>query len=127
MKLLLDSHALIWWVAESPRLDPSLVDRIEDEANDVLVSAVSVWEIEVKKARGKLDFPGHTALLTQAAGFTPLPITSTHAQVAAMLPPHHRDPFDRMLVAQAQSEDAVLVTSDDALRPYDVAILPAST
>jgi PIN domain nuclease of toxin-antitoxin system len=127
LKLLLDSHVLIWWIAESPRLDPSVVERIEDEANDVLISPVSVWEIEVKKARGKLDFPGHTALLIQAAGFKPLPITPHHAHVAATLPQHHRDPFDRMLVAQSQVEDAVLVTADGALRRYDVAILPAAT
>lgn len=126
MKLLLDTNALLWWIAESPRLDPSVVERIEDEANAVLASAVTIWEVEIKKAGGKLRIPGDVALLTQAAGFTPLPITYRHAHVAAGLPAHHRDPFDRMLVAQAQLEDAVLVTADGALQRYDVPILPAS-
>lgn len=127
MKLLLDSNVLIWWIRESPRLDASVAERIDDEDNEVLISAVSVWEIEIKKAIGKLQMGGHTAMLIQAAGFTPLPITPHHAHVAATLPPHHGDPFDRMLVAQTQLEDAVLVTADGALRRYDVAILPAST
>lgn len=93
----------------------------------MLISAVTVWEIEIKKALGKLESRGDMALLMQAAGFTPLPMSYRHAHVAAWLPRHHGDPFDRMLVAQTQLEDAVLVTADDALRRYDVPILPASS
>jgi PIN domain nuclease of toxin-antitoxin system len=125
LRLLLDSHALVWWLLEDPQLAPDVAEAIEDEANDVLASAVTVWEIEIKKTAGKLRLPGDVALQIQAAGFTPLPITYRHAHVAAQLPRHHGDPFDRMLVAQAMLEDASLVTADGVLDGYGVPILPA--
>lgn len=125
MRLLLDTNALIWWLAEDPCLQPRTAEAIEAADNDVLVSAVSVWEIEIKRRKGALTSPNNVALQVRAAGFRPLPITDAHAQMAGRLPRHHGDPFDRMLVAQAHLEGAVLVTSDGELDRYGVPILPA--
>lgn len=122
MSLLLDTHALLWWVA-GETLDPSVVARISDPGTLVAVSAASAWEIAIKRALGKLDFEGSFDALVREGGFEPLAITVSHAERAGALPPHHRDPFDRMLVAQAQSEQLTLVTRDAAFDPYDVAVL----
>jgi PIN domain nuclease of toxin-antitoxin system len=95
-----------------------------DPANDVLVSAVSAWEIAIKAALGRLSFPiDRLAGVLVTMGVQPLPISLTHAVAAGALPRHHDDPFDRMLVAQARLEDLVLVTEDAAIARYDVAIL----
>jgi PIN domain nuclease of toxin-antitoxin system len=127
VRLLLDTHALLWALDTPARLRPATREAIESPANSVLVSAASAWEIAIKQALGRLDFPlaRFDALLVEA-GLTPLPISSAHAVTAGHLPPHHRDPFDRMLVAQALREDAVLVTDDAAMAPYGVARLAAS-
>jgi PIN domain nuclease of toxin-antitoxin system len=125
MRLLLDSHTLVWWLAEDSKLAPTATKAIDSSSNEVMVSAASVWEIEIKRTIGKLPLRGDVALHIQAAGFTPLAMTYRHAHAAGRLPRHHRDPFDRMLVAQAQLEDAALVTSDEELLQYDVPILSA--
>lgn len=127
MRLLLDTHTLLWALDTPARLSPTTRTALEDPANSVLVSAASAWEIAIKQALGRLDFPlaRFEALLVEA-GLTPLPITTAHAVTAGQLPPHHRDPFDRMLVAQALREDAVLVTDDAAIAPYGVACLAAT-
>lgn len=123
MNLLLDTHALLWWLAGA-RLAPMAQDQIADPTTIVAVSAASIWEAEIKRAVGKLrvdgSLPGHVA----EAGFEPLPISLEHAERAGGLPLHHRDPFDRMLVAQAQAEGLMLVTRDDAFAAYEVAVLP---
>lgn len=127
MRLLLDTHALLWALDTPARLRPTTRAALEDPANTVLVSAASAWEISIKQALGRLEFPlaRFDALLAEA-GFTPLPINTAHAVTAGQLPPHHRDPFDRMLVAQALREDAVLVTDDAAMGPYGVPCLAAT-
>ncbi len=122
MSLLLDTHALLWWLG-GEQMDPTATERIADPQVLVAVSAASVWEMAIKRAIGKLAFDGPIAPEVQAAGFEALPITAAHAEAAGSLPPHHRDPFDRMLVAQAMIEDLTIVTRDDHLDPYDVRIL----
>ncbi len=122
MKLLLDTHALLWWQGGSRRLTAAARKGITD-ASVVFVSAVSAWEIAIKTALGKLRLPGPLAEAMDANGFTELPIRFTHATVLGTLPAHHSDPFDRMLLAQAMVEDLILVTHDQQLRPYNVPTL----
>jgi PIN domain nuclease of toxin-antitoxin system len=123
--LLLDAHAILWWLADDPILDRSAHAAIRDPANDVLVSAASVWEIEIKRAIGKLDAPDGLVDAIESAGFGSIPITLADAERAGRLPAHHRDPFDRMLVAQAGRLDAVIVTRDSAFGAYQVETLTA--
>jgi PIN domain nuclease of toxin-antitoxin system len=120
--LLLDTHALLWWLGGED-LDPATAGRIADPATLVAVSAASIWEAGIKAAIGKLDIPEELAPTVVDAGFEPLPITFAHAEAAAQLPPHHRDPFDRMLIAQAQLEGLTIVTRDQAFAPYEVEVL----
>lgn len=124
MSLLLDTHVVLWWL-EGTGLDDTVVERISDGGELVVVSAASIWEAAIKAALGKLDMPEALAAAVIDEGFEPLPITFEHAEMAGGLPPHHRDPFDRMLVAQALREDLTLVTHDPAFDPYGVALLPA--
>lgn len=125
MILLLDAHALLWWFDNAATLDPMARASIGDPANDVLVSAATVWEIEIKRASGRLRAPAGLVDAIASAGFTGLAVGGRDAEAAARLPVHHRDPFDRMLIAQAARLDAVLVTRDVAFRPYGVEILRA--
>lgn len=123
MNLLLDTHVLLWWIAGEP-LDPEASTQIADPANLVCVSAASVWEMSIKQALGKLHLEGDIDAVL-AEDFEPVPITFDDARRAGSLPGHHRDPFDRMLVAQAQARDLILVSRDPALQPYGVQILRA--
>jgi PIN domain nuclease of toxin-antitoxin system len=118
MRLLLDSHVLLWWDASDERLPQNARSMIADPANEVLVSAASIWEIAIKNALGKIKVSGRLADVAAANGFRSLPIEASHAERAAGLPPHHRDPFDRMLVAQAFDEGCTLVTHDQRLALY---------
>jgi PIN domain nuclease of toxin-antitoxin system len=127
MELLLDTHAFLWWLGDDPKLGPDARATIARPANTVFVSAASVWEIAVKRASGKLDAPGDVVEWIESNDFTDLPIDVDHAVAAAELPMHHNDPFDRMLVAQAQLEDLTLVARDDQIAKYRVAILDART
>jgi PIN domain nuclease of toxin-antitoxin system len=124
MKLLLDSHAYLWWLSDDGQLSATARLAIASPANAVLVSAATIWEIEIKRALGKLD-AGDDDLVAEIAanGFGDLPIGPAHAAAAARLPRHHSDPFDRMLIAQAQAEGLACVTTDPAFRGYDVATL----
>ncbi len=122
MSLLLDTCALLWWLAGS-QLSEEAAGRIADPGELVVVSAASIWEAAIKQALGKLTMPGPLAQVALEGGFEPLPITFEHAERAGSLPKHHRDPFDRMLVAQAQLEDLTIVTRDPSFAPYEVAIL----
>jgi PIN domain nuclease of toxin-antitoxin system len=123
--LLLDAHALLWWLADDPTLDDGARSSIADPSSDVLVSAATVWEIGIKRALGKLEAPDGLPEAVDATGFIGLPVTLGDADFAAALPAHHRDPFDRMLVAQAARLGAVIVTRDEAFRPYGIPLLAA--
>ena len=125
-RLLLDTQAVLLALADDPKLAPSARSAIADPANDVFVSAVSIWEIAIKRALGKLKAPGGIAALVEESGFQELVVTSFHAEQAGGLPMHHRDPFDRMLVAQAQAEGLVIVTSDRRIPLYEVRTVSAS-
>jgi len=126
VRLLLDTNALIWTLAAPDRLSPRAAEEIQDSANDVVVSVISAWEIGLKRAKGKLDLRGDLELSLDERGFQPLPLSLRHALAVESLPPEHHDPFDRMLVAQAQVEKLTLVTSDRMMRRYPIAVLPAS-
>jgi PIN domain nuclease of toxin-antitoxin system len=125
MILLLDAHTLLWWLADDPTLAVDARSAIADPANDVLVSAAIIWEIEIKRALGKLDAPMGLVEAVEQGGFGVLPITGTDGERAGRLPAHHRDPFDRMLVAQAARTDAIIVTRDAAFEPYAIDVLTA--
>ena len=126
MRLLLDSHVVLWLVTSAPSRSSNAVETLVDDANDALVSAVSIWELEIKRLKGQLEAPSDLLDRIEDAGFRLLSLTPDNALDAARLPPHHRDPFDRLLVAQAQGEAATLVTADEALAAYDVPIMPVS-
>lgn len=120
MKLLLDTHAALWWAAGDGRLGAQARAELEDDANPVLLSAAVVWEIAIKRSRGKLRAPEDLVAVLTGVGAQALPITLDHAAATERLPPHHGDPFDRVLIAQAQLERATLVTGDTKLAPYGV-------
>ncbi len=126
MRLLLDTHVALWALTDDPRLSQRARVLIEDPANDILVSAASVWEIAIKHALGRGDMPisGEQALdWFRQAGYRLLPIAPEHAAAVEHLPDHHRDPFDRLLVSQARGEPLRLLTHDPLVLRYgDVAI-----
>ena len=124
MRLLLDTHALLWWLADEG-MSTQARDAVADPANLVVVSAASAWEISIKKALGKLAAPDDLEHQVDAGGFSPLPISIAHAIAAGQLPRHHEDPFDRMLIAQAFAEGLTVVTHDKRFEDYGVALLPA--
>jgi PIN domain nuclease of toxin-antitoxin system len=121
MRLLLDSHAYLWWLVDDPSLSGTVREAVADPASLVFVSAASIWEISIKTALGRLD-AGGADLIAEISenAFSELPITALHADRAGRLPPHHDDPFDRMLIAQAQAESLTCVTRDPAFALYDV-------
>jgi PIN domain nuclease of toxin-antitoxin system len=123
VRLLLDTNALIWTLVCRERISPIGMDAIEDEANDVFVSVVSAWEIEIKAAKGRLKAPSDIQAALAAQGFQPLAIAMHHVYSVESLPRYHRDPFDRMIVAQAHLEGMTIVTSDSEIRRYPVSVL----
>ena len=124
-RLLLDTHVLIWWVEDSPRLASDVHELIADPRNELLISAASVWEIAIKRALGKLSFPHNISAVIRTEGLRELPVTSFHAEQAGGLPRHHGDLFDRMLVAQAQAEGLAIVTEDPVIARYGVRTIRA--
>lgn len=120
--LLLDTQAVLWWLSDDPRLSDAAAAAITTADRPSLVSVASIWEIEIKRAKGKYRGPRLTEHLP-AAGILVLDITANHAEHAAHLPAHHADPFDRMIVAQAILEGRRLVTSDSALSSYGAPIV----
>ena len=124
MSLLLDTPIVLWWLTDDATLADEIKARLDHEP-DVFVSAATIWEVAIKQAIGKLPGPSGLPELIRDSGFAELPITSQHAVTAGRLPPIHRDPFDRVLVAQAQHENLTLVTRDPRCQRYQVAILPA--
>ncbi|MCY3920164.1 MAG: type II toxin-antitoxin system VapC family toxin [Chloroflexi bacterium] len=121
MRLLLDTHVLLWAAATPERLPPAARARIEDAANEPCFSAASLWEVAVKSGLARNDFRADPRLLRRALlenGYAELPITGAHAVAVDLLPPIHGDPFDRMLVAQAQIEAMTLLTADEVVGRY---------
>ena len=125
MNLLLDTHVLIWIFEQDETLSQQAVDAVGDGKNIVFVSAVTAWEIAIKRALGKLQVPGNYLEGLRRYRFRALNITSEHALAVEHLPLHHGDPFDRLLVAQAQLEKLTLVTRDERLSQYNVPIVRA--
>ena len=128
MRLLLDTHALLWWLDDDPRLGARARALVEDPASDVLVSVASLWEIVVKARVGKLEADiGEVAAAVEGDGFALLGIRVAHLAALATLPMRHRDPFDHLLIAQAIVEDADFVSDDQNARGYPVRRIPCST
>lgn len=123
MKLLLDTHAALWFLSGDERLGANARRHLTEGTNQVLLSAAVVWEVAIKRALGKLVVPEEYVSLLLDAGVQPLAVRVDHAAAVERLPPHHRDPFDRMLVAQAGIDGAALVSRDDAFAPYGVALI----
>ncbi len=127
MKLLLDTQCWLWWFAEPERLNEDIITQIADEANELWFSVASIWEIGIKVSIGKLPLPepldSYISSRMAELGVQLLDIRANHAVKASSLPLHHRDPFDRMLIAQAIIEDMTLVSADSMFRQYDVSIL----
>lgn len=119
-RLLVDTHALLWWLKNDPSLSPTGRGELAAPANEVLVSTASIWEIAVKRSQGRLTVPEPLLEVIEREGFTWLPVSAAHAWAASELPLHHRDPFDRLLVVQAQIEDVAIVTADPHFDAYDV-------
>ena len=125
MILSLDTHVLLWWLADNATLSQITRTEISDGKNLVFVSAAAAWEMVIKSALGKLDIPSDLEAALTANRFQPLPITIPHALAVADLPHHHNDPFDRRLIAQAKVEGLTLVTRDEQIKKYDVSIMEA--
>ena len=126
-RFLLDTHALLWWLSDDPRLGAKSREMISDGRNQVFVSAATTWEMSIKTAIGKLKAPEDMDAVVEDEGFDKLPISLYHGQLAGSLPPLHQDPFDRMLIAQAQAEGLILVTADENIRQYAVRTRDART
>jgi PIN domain nuclease of toxin-antitoxin system len=118
VKLIVDTHAALWLLAEDERLSARADQMLTDSSNEVLLSAAVVWEVAIKRSLGKLDAPEGFATMLLDAGAAPLPIGVDHAEAVRSLPWHHRDPFDRLLVTQTVLEGAVLVSNDNRMRAY---------
>jgi len=126
VNLLLDTHVALWAFGDPRRLGEQARSAISDPHNVVAVSAISVWEVEIKRALGKLKAPPGFAALCVERGFEELPVDFAHAECAGALPPHHQDPFDRMLIAQAISEGFGVVTADRTFAAYDIPVVSAT-
>ncbi|MEH2135456.1 type II toxin-antitoxin system VapC family toxin [Nostoc sp.] len=130
MKLLLDTQCWLWWFAQSERLNEEAIAHIVHENNELWLSVASIWEIGIKVAIGKLPLPdpldSYISSRMAQLGMRSLEITASHALQAAALPLHHRDPFDRMLIAQAQIEKMTLVSADSMFNKYDISLLWAA-
>jgi len=125
MTLLLDTHVLLWWLDDPEQLSKAAQKAIRDGTNTVYVSAAVAWEIAIKRALGKLDAPENLEEVVKASRLLSLPITIAHALAVRSLPNHHRDPFDRMLIAQALQEGCRLVSRDPVIARYAVPQLTA--
>jgi len=125
VRLLLDTHVLLWWLKDDPNLKQETKQVISSRENLVFVSSVSPWEISIKKALGKLTAPDNLLEVVAENSFESLVITLEHGLQVGKLPNHHNDPFDRMLIAQALFADLTIVTRDAKFNPYGVQILAA--
>jgi len=125
MNLLLDTHTLLWWLEDPDLLSKEARKAIRNGKNAAFVSAAVLWEIVIKKSLGKLEIPEDIEVILSAAHFDTLPVTAPHAFALQSLPDHHKDPFDRMLIAQAICEGFTLVTRDRMIRKYQVSCIVA--
>jgi PIN domain nuclease of toxin-antitoxin system len=123
VRLLLDTHAALWFLSADARLGPDAFRHLQDEDNQLLLSSVVVWEVAVKRSLGKLNAPEGFAEAMLSSHVQPLPVTIDHAAAVEHLPWQHRDPFDRMLVAQARLENLPVATIDRVFRDYGVAVI----
>lgn len=126
MRLLLDTHTFLWWSEDSPQLPRHFRGAISEPTNEVFISAVTVWEIAIKRRTGRLVFSGRVTEAIERLRFQRLPIAISHAEAVEQLPLLHRDPFDRMLVAQAQAEGMILLTVDAKIIAYAPKLLPTA-
>ncbi len=124
MSLLLDTHVVLWWLTDDPTLADDIKTKLDHEP-DVFISPVTIWEVTIKQAIGKLREPADLPERIRDSGFRELPISFEHAIAAGRLPLIHRDPFDRMLVAQARCENLTLVTRDVNMQKYEVSVFSA--
>lgn len=120
--LLLDTHVVLWWLEDNPALSDDVKDTI-DIQRSIYVSAVVPWEITIKQSVGKLEGPSGLQQAVNDRGFRELPVTFEHAMGVGLLPHHHKDPFDRLLIAQARHEQLTLVTHDEKINWYEVTTL----
>ncbi len=125
MNLLLDTHVLLWWLDDNPGLSRRARTVIADGSNLVFVSAAVIWEIQIKRALGKLKIPVNFLKVLDQQGFERLDITVEHAYAVGKLPLYHRDPFDRILVAQAKVEGMTIVTRDNHIKKYKIPLINA--
>ena len=125
MNLLLDTHVLLWWIDANPTLSEKAKSKIADGNNLVFVSSAVIWEIHIKQALGKLEIPSNFRKVLDRQPFEMLAISAEHAHAVGDLPAHHRDPFDRMLIAQATVERLTLVTRDTIIRNYKIPVIIA--
>jgi len=125
MNLLLDTRVLLWWLADDPKLSEAARKAIADPENTVFLSAVVIWEIRIKQGIGKLVLPENFSQVLKRQGFSELPISLRHADEVASLAPVHKDPFERLLVAQARVEKMTIITRDSFIADYGIDIVPA--
>lgn len=125
MRLLLDTHVLLWWLSDEEKLTSEARDAIADPENTIYLSAVVVWEIRIKEAIGKLSLPDAFIETLARQAFVELPITVEQADEISRLPDIHRDPFDRLLIAQAVVEDLTIITRDSVIPDYPVRVVSA--
>ncbi len=123
-RALLDTHALLWWLAEPERLSKNQFALISAPNSQIFVSAASIWEIRIKESLGKLEVPSDIVDLIEQDGFEFLSVSHNHADLLKALPPIHKDPFDRILISQAKVEQLVLVSADRVFKEYDVETIP---
>jgi len=124
-KVLLDTHVFLWWLDGNDQLGKSALELISDECNEVYVSAATAWEISIKSNKGLLEAPEDIDTAIEKVSFSKLPISVFHGQQAGNLPGHHKDPFDRMLIAQAQAEGLEILTCDSVFPLYGVRLINA--
>jgi PIN domain nuclease of toxin-antitoxin system len=123
VRLLLDTHAALWWLSDDDRFGGRATTELADDTNQVLLSAAVIWEVAIKRSLGKLDAPSDLGATLVGAGAVALPVTLEHAAAVGELPWHHRDPFDRLLVAQAKIERAAVVSRDPVFERYEAPVV----
>lgn len=125
MNVLLDTHTLLWWLDDDPDLSREAFEIISDGENVVFISAASIWEIRIKESIGKINIPSDFKEILAKQPFEVLSITSEHAHAIKELPPIHKDPFDRMLIAQGKIEKLTIITRDSFFTEYDIGVIQA--